>query len=220
MPFSWFVALRYLRDAKGQTALILAAVSIGVSVIVFLSALINGLQASLIEKTLGSQPHITLHEPREAPRPLVEPTSETSIARNLQATSQRLRSMDQWPVIMANVERMAGVIAASPVVSGAGFVLRGDAKAPIVVRGVDPERSLAILDLRKKMVAGRFDISGGDVLIGSTLALRLGVSVGDKVRIATNQAKNRIKYQSRRKDRQKESLEAKLGPPYHRRLSA
>lgn len=187
MPFSWFVALRYLRDAKGQTALILAAVSIGVSVIVFLSALINGLQASLIEKTLGSQPHVTLHVPREAPRPLVEPTSETSIARNLQATSQRLRSIDQWPVVMANVERMAGVIAASPVVSGAGFVLRGEAKAPILVRGVDPERSLTILDLRKKMVVGRFDISGGDVLIGSTLADDLGVSVGDKVRVATSE---------------------------------
>ena len=51
MPFDWFVALRYLRDAKGQTALILAAVAVGVAVVVFLSALINGLQASLIEKT-------------------------------------------------------------------------------------------------------------------------------------------------------------------------
>ena len=30
MPFEWFVALRYLRDAKGQSALILAAVSVGV----------------------------------------------------------------------------------------------------------------------------------------------------------------------------------------------
>ena len=42
MPFEWFVALRYMRDAKGQTALILAAVAVGVSVIVFLSALIGG----------------------------------------------------------------------------------------------------------------------------------------------------------------------------------
>ena len=39
-------------------------------------------------------------------------------------------------------------------------------------------------------------------------------------RIATNQAKNRIKYLSRRKDRQKESLEAMLVPPTHSRLSA
>ena len=65
MPFEWFVALRYMRDAKGQTALILSAVAVGVSVIVFLSALIGGLQRSLIDKTLGSQPHITLRVSRE-----------------------------------------------------------------------------------------------------------------------------------------------------------
>ena len=39
-------------------------------------------------------------------------------------------------------------------------------------------------------------------------------------RIATNHAKNRIKYLSRRKDRQKESLEAMLVPPPSSRLSA
>ena len=83
MPFEWFVAIRYLRDGKGQTALILAAVSIGVSVIVFLSALITGLQTSLIDKTLGSQPHITLKVPREVPRPLVNATPERAIAVTL-----------------------------------------------------------------------------------------------------------------------------------------
>ena len=73
MPFQWFVAIRYLRDARGQSALMLAAVAIGVSVIVFLSALINGLQSSLIESTLGSQPHITLmgSPPRISVRPLI-----------------------------------------------------------------------------------------------------------------------------------------------------
>lgn len=39
-------------------------------------------------------------------------------------------------------------------------------------------------------------------------------------RIATNHAKNRIKYLSRRKDRQRESLEAMLVPPTASRLSA
>ena len=60
MPFEWFVAIRYLREGRVQTLLILAAVSVGVSVIVFLSALINGLQTSLLKQTLGTQPHITL----------------------------------------------------------------------------------------------------------------------------------------------------------------
>ncbi len=185
MPFAWFVALRYLRNDKWQSALILAAVSVGVSVIIFLSALIGGLQTSLIDKTLGSQPHVTLHLPREAATPLAEPSPALAIARTVQPTSQRLRSIDGWPTVLTQTERLPGAIAVSPVVAGAGFAVRGDAKEPVMVRGVDPERSLAILDVRRKMVEGRFDIAGGDVAIGSTLAANLGVRVGDKVRLTT-----------------------------------
>ncbi len=187
MPFEWFVALRYLREEKAQTALILAAVSVGVSVIVFLSALINGLQVSLIDRTLGSQPHVTVHVPREVPRPLVYAVGDRAIARDVQAASQRLRSIDQWPAVMAEVERVPGVTAVSPMILGAGFAVRSDAKEPVMVRGVDPERYGAIIDVQRRMVAGRFDVSGGDVAIGSTLASDLGVGVGDKIRVVTTE---------------------------------
>lgn len=185
MPFAWFVALRYLRDAKGQTAMILAAVSVGVAVVVFLSALIDGLQGSLIDKTLGSQAHVTLHPPREAPRPLAAPG--LVVARLVQPAPQRLRSIDRWPAVLADVERAAGVTAASPMVLGFGFAVRSAAKEAIVVRGVEPERLLAIIDLRKKIVEGRFDVAGGSVVIGSTLARTLDVGVGDKLRIVTTE---------------------------------
>ena len=185
MPFEWFVALRYLRDAKGQTALILAGASIGVSVVVFLSALINGLQVSLIDKNLGSQPHVTLRPAREAPRPLSVSTRERAVAHVVQPSSQRLRSIDQWPVIVKQLGRLSGVTAISPTVTGAGFAARADARVSVVVRGVDAERFLTILDLRARMREGRFDIAGGNVAIGSTLASDLGVSVGDKLRITS-----------------------------------
>jgi lipoprotein-releasing system permease protein len=187
MPFQWFVALRYLRDAKGQTALIVAAVSVGVSVVVFLSALINGLQSSLIASTLGSQPHITVRVPREAPRPLVEPTPGRAVSRVIEPASQRLRSIDQWPRVLVDTERVAGVTAASPTVTGSGIATRADARTPIVIRGVDPERFVAIIDLRSRMVQGSFDVSGGNVAIGSTLASDLGIGVGDKLRVASTE---------------------------------
>lgn len=188
MPFEWFVALRYMRAAKGQTALILAAVAVGVSVIVFLSALIGGLQASLIDKTLGSQPHVTLRSPREAARPLAAPTPTVAISRAVQESPQRLRSIDQWPNVIATAERITGVTAASPSITGAGFAVRADAKSPIVVRGVEAERYLTIIDLRKRLIAGRFELDGGGVVIGAKLAADLGVSVGDKLRVATTEA--------------------------------
>ena len=187
MPFEWFVALRYMRDARGQTILILAAVSIGVSVLVFLSALIGGLQASLIEKTLGSQAHITLRMPREEARAFVEPTPERAIARLREERPQRLRSIDQWPAVIAEVEKLPGVLAASPSVTGAAFAVRADAKNAVVVRGITPERFRAIIDIDARLVAGRFEVDGDDVAIGSKLAAELGIAVGDKLRIRSSE---------------------------------
>ncbi len=185
MPFEWFVALRYMRDAKAQTALILAAVSVGVSVIVFLSALINGLQASLIRQTLGSQPHVTLRVPDEEARPLDD--GHVAVARTIEKTSQRLKSIDEWPKIVGAVESVPGVLAAAPSVTGAGFAERGNAKKAIVVRGIEPERFLAVIDVRAKTTQGRFDVSGANVVIGKDLASDLGVVVGDKIRVSTTE---------------------------------
>jgi lipoprotein-releasing system permease protein len=183
MPFEWFVALRYLREGRAQTGLILAAVAVGVSVIVFLSALINGLQTSLVKQTLGAQPHVTLRPLEETPRPA--PSPGVAVARLTEKTSPRLRSIDQWPLVLASLERVPGVLAASPTVIGPGFAERGAARRPIVIRGIDAERFSAVIDLRSRMERGRFDVSGSNVVIGTELAGNLGVSTGDKIRVAT-----------------------------------
>jgi lipoprotein-releasing system permease protein len=115
------------------------------------------------------------------------PTPTAASARKIQSTSQRLRSIDQWPAVMASAERVPGVTALSPTVLGAGFAVRGNAREPILVRGVDPERFLAILDVRRKLVAGRFDIATGDVVIGVSLADNLGVGVGDRLHVTTSE---------------------------------
>ncbi len=187
MPFQWFVAIRYLRDARGQSALMLAAVAVGVSVIVFLSALINGLQSSLIESTLGSQPHITLRVPREEPRALASSRAGLAIARLRQPAAQRLRSVDQWPAVMRAAARTPGVTAAAATVSGSGTATRADARVPIVIRGVNPDSFLDIIDLRRDIVRGTFDVTSGRVVIGSSLAADLGIDVGDRIRITSTE---------------------------------
>lgn len=187
MPFEWFVALRYLRDARGQTVLILSGVAVGVSVVVFLSALIGGLQTSLIKKTLGSQPHVTLRVPTEAPRPLVEPTATRAVARRIETAPQRLRSIDQWPTVIAAVERVPGVLAVSPSITGAGFAVRSEAKRPIVVRGIEPDAFGAIIDVGARLTSGRFQVDDAGVVIGTKLADDLGVAVGDKFRLVSTE---------------------------------
>ena len=69
MPFEWIAAVRFLREGRMQSLLIIVGVGVGVAVIVFMSALLSGLQANLIKRTLSSQAHITLLPPEEIARP-------------------------------------------------------------------------------------------------------------------------------------------------------
>ena len=63
MPFELLVALRFLREGRMQSLLIIVGVAAGVAVVAYISALISGLQANTLAKTLGAQAHITLKAP-------------------------------------------------------------------------------------------------------------------------------------------------------------
>src|SRR5690606_3881339 len=56
----WLIALRFLLDNRMQTLLILFGITVGSAVIVFITALITGLQENVIERTLGTQAHIRI----------------------------------------------------------------------------------------------------------------------------------------------------------------
>ncbi|MBX3590355.1 MAG: ABC transporter permease [Burkholderiaceae bacterium] len=187
LPFEWLVALRYLREGRMQTALILSGVVGGVAVIVFLTHLITQLQASIIERTLGSQAHIVIRPTEEVALRSLPADSTSSI---VQPRAQRLRSVDQWEAVVGLAAATPGVVAVSPVVSGAGFALRGTANKAIALNGVDPARYRRVVHIDDHLVAGRFELSGSDAVIGVELAKDLGVSLGDRIRLLTAEGRD------------------------------
>jgi lipoprotein-releasing system permease protein len=184
VPFEWLVAIRYLREGRVQSLLILAGMAVGVGVIVFLSALISGLQVSLIDRTLGTQAHIVLRRPDEMPRPLLERDGLVDVTSHVERPAQRLRSILQWQQMIDSVERVPGVLALTPTVTGAAFARQGTANRAVLVRGVEPAGFARIIDVSSKVIAGRFDVAGTDAVIGSELANAFGLTVGDKLRLS------------------------------------
>lgn len=81
---------------------------------------------------------------------------------------------------MVVFEYIFGVVVVFVIVSGVGFVVCGDVKVFIVVVGIDFECFFVVVDVWKKMIVGRFEVVGDDVVIGSVLVLGFGVGVGDK----------------------------------------
>ena len=180
LPFEWIAATRFLREGRTQSLLIIVGVGVGVSVIVFMSALLSGLQSNLVKRTLSSQSHIVLLPPEEIARPQVANAAGPLI----QKQAQRLRSIDQWQNIRGRLEKMPEISAVSPVASGPAFAVRGDANKSVSLIGIEPENYNRVIGLEERIVAGRLRLNAGEAVIGIELAKDLGAEVGDKLRLS------------------------------------
>ncbi|WP_374278606.1 ABC transporter permease [Azonexus sp.] len=182
MPFELIAALRFLREGRTQSVLIVVGVGVGVAVIVFMSALLSGLQSNLVRRTLSSQAHVVLLPPEEVARPQGDPARA---ALHLQRQAQRLRSIDQWQPLRDRLQAWPEIAAVSPVASGPAFAIRGDANKAVTLLGIDPERYDRVIPLAGRLNAGELRVGSGEAVIGIELARELGAGVGDKLRLTT-----------------------------------
>jgi lipoprotein-releasing system permease protein len=185
MTFERTLALRVLREGRMQTALIVGGTSIGVSLIIFITGVLTGVQADLISRTLGTQPHVVVRPPDEVNHPQFQEVYSPVVFATAQARAQRLRSIDQWQYLAAELSALPEVVALTPTVSGPGFVLRGEVDKSITVVGIDPQPYSRVTKLDEKIVTGSLTLNPDDAIIGVELAKDLGVSVGDKIHLQT-----------------------------------
>lgn len=186
LGFEGRVAMRFLREGRMQTMLIIIGVAAGVAVVAYISALITGLQRNTIEKTLGAQAHLTLSPPDEVVLPArALAGAGTAELVQTQPRAQRPRSLGNWQLLVPVLESMPGVVAVSPMVSAAGLATRGEATKAIALMGVDLDRYDRIIGLRSKVVQGSARLEPGEGIIGQDLANDLGVRVGDRLAIVT-----------------------------------
>jgi lipoprotein-releasing system permease protein len=183
LPFEWVAASRFLLEGRLQSLAIVAGVSIGVGVIIFMSAALTGMQVNFIRRVLSAQAHIVLLPSQEVARPLRQDVAEAAI---VQRPYPRVRSIDQWQKIMKEVGAMPAVTAVSPMASGPVLAQRGEATRAVSVLGVDPEQYFRIIPLPDKIVAGSARLTASDIVIGKELATDLGVAVGDKLNISAS----------------------------------
>lgn len=180
MPFEWIAALRFLREGRMQTLFIISGVSVGIAVIVFMSALLTGLQANLTKRVLSSQAHITLQPRDEIARPLRLGGDDVELAI-VQMPLQRVRSIDQWQALVRVLQDDPAIVAVSPVAAGSALALRGDATRAVSIVGIEPESYFRIVRLPDNIVAGTVRLSSQDIVIGTELARYLGIGVGDRL---------------------------------------
>jgi lipoprotein-releasing system permease protein len=160
LPFSFFLALRYLKPKRTSVSIItlisVLGVMLGITVLVVVISVMTGFDHELRRKILGFDPHIVV-------------TSEGLIS--------------DWRAMSAEIQKTPGVVASAPFVQGPVIVdHEGHIFTPLM-RGIDLDQEQKIVDLRNLIKQGKPDLTDENTLIGVRLASALGISVGDKITV-------------------------------------
>ena len=167
----WRIARRYLRSRRNSrtaslnTVISTGGVAVGVTALIVVLGVMNGLRDDLRERILVANPHL----------------------RSLTFGSG-LR-LDDWRDVIERVRQQPGVIAVSPeVISQAGITAGQDYGEGVNLLGFDPDTgSKSVTSLPQSITKGDLSFKttkpgvDGGVLLGSRLASRLSVYPGDVV---------------------------------------
>ena len=141
--------------------MIIIGISIAVAAQVFIGLLINSLQKTLIDRTVGHSPQITI-------------TSSTDIA-----------VIRDWPNILNNINQSGLIKTAAVSATGNAFIQKGNKNLPVLIRGLDSQGADNIYGIGKSIYAGSWDPNQLGVLIGKDLQQDFNYNLGNYILIKT-----------------------------------
>lgn len=161
--FERMVAMRYLRSRRQEgfisviAGFSLLGIGLGVATLIIVMSVMNGFRAELIGRILGLNGHAAVY-----------------------AVDGSIENYDQLVVEAASVP---GVFSVTPQVEGQAMLSANGVASGGVVRGMRPSDLLGKALIADSIKEGTLDeFEGRDaVVLGSRLANRLGLRVGDKV---------------------------------------
>jgi len=160
LPFSLFLALRYLKPKRTFLSIItlisVLGVMLGVTVLILVISVMTGFDRELRQKVIDFDAHI------------------------LVSTEDILRD---WRTLKAKIDNTPGVIATAPYIQGPVIVEFQNRRLAPMIRGIDPAQEEAVIPLQKFIKYGKLDLEGESAVLGIELARKLQARVGDKITI-------------------------------------
>jgi lipoprotein-releasing system permease protein len=177
------IAFTHVAGRARQTIVAILGVAVGVGFSIAMAALMQGSQNDFIEQLVDAMPHVQVtDERREPPRQPAEEAFATVAIYGLRPRDDRrgiinptaaLTWLEGWvPGRFAPSLRTQGVIRYSGREVGAAIV------------GVDPQKEAGVSPIIGDFREGSFSAlsaGGNNVLIGDTMAKRLGARLGDTI---------------------------------------
>lgn len=169
--FERLVATRYLRAKRKEgfisviTGFAFTGIALGVATLIIVMSVMNGFRAELLSRILGLNGHIGLMAPANYP------------FNNYQIASRDIASFDNVKYVVPMIENQLLVSAGQ---AAEGAMVRGIAKDDLLKRE-------AMREALQKVDMSLFEENR--VLIGSRLARKMGVGVGDEITLISPNGK-------------------------------
>ena len=160
MKLAFKIAVRFLKSSKAQTIFIIIGIAVGVSVQIFIGTLIQGLQASLIDKTIGHSSQITI----------VSTLNDNTI-ENWKEKVKTVPSYDNR------------IVSISPSADQPGFLKTEGKTESVLVRGFQWDNADKIYSIKKAVYEGSLPKNKNEVVIGRELKKEINVNKGDTINI-------------------------------------
>lgn len=184
--FESMIAWRFLKESRLQTILILLGIIIGVSVQIFLSSLISGLQRNLIEQTVGDSPHILLKAQENSPQSILQKGNQSLVIPIITAAKKDAYILSYQP-LLKKLDTFPNLKIVSSLVEGSGFITKAEVSRPVVVKGIFLDRADGIYKIIQRVNNGKVVLGGTGVLIGRGLAEDLKIETGSIIEIRTSE---------------------------------
>ena len=172
LPFELLLALRYLRPKRTFVSIItlisILGVALGVAVLMIVISVMSGFDHDLREKILGFNAHLKVLAVDQAGQ--TRPMENYSPVMNLVASNKNVRGVA--PFVLGQVLVVTQPPKGQSKLTGAPWV-----------RGVDPAHESSVSVLPQSIIAGKFDLSGRGLVVGSQFAENLNLSVGDRISV-------------------------------------
>ena len=183
--FATTLAWRHLIAGGSQTVLIVAGVAMAVTLVIFVSGLIYGLQRRIITTILGSTSQVTVSV--LVPYPFAPATIDgvPVITKATRRPRQR-KGLTEYQQLAGELLSLPHVRAVAPEATGQAIAAYAGTSEGVAVYGVIPAQQDQITHISDNMIAGSFlQLSLGEAIIDNLLAQKLGANVGDRVSLAS-----------------------------------
>jgi lipoprotein-releasing system permease protein len=186
------IAKTHLTSKPRQTIVAMLGVTFGIGMFIAMVSLMTGLNNFTEELTMTSSPDIHIYHDITQERPtLLEEINKTGINKvhhqKPKIETFRLRNAMQIAALIRKDSRVLGV---APTLSSQVFYNYGPVQLNGAVSGVDIMEEDKLFNIRSKMKSGKIEdlkASNDGLIMGTGLARKLSVRMGDRVVISTPQ---------------------------------